>query len=123
METIRSAQRINRDQGLPSRETALVIIDMMNLFCDPGFLAKGIPQREKWYASELADVVPCIQGVLNSFREAHAMVVHLVNAKWTREAREAAPYQRGRDYDFLTPTRCPSSSPSNPCLAKSRFIK
>ena len=101
METMRSTKRIKTDQVLPSGETALVIIDMMNLFCDPGFLAKGDPQREEWYASELGNVVPCIQGVLKRFRETQAMVVHVVNAKWTQDAREAVPYQRGRDYDLF----------------------
>ena len=101
METMRSTKRITTDHILPSGKTALVIIDMMNLFCDPKFLANGTAQREQWFASELEHVVGCIRGVLERFREAQAMVVHVVNAKWTRAAREAVPYQRGRDYGLF----------------------
>lgn len=101
MEMMRSTKRITTDHILPSRKTALVIIDMMNLFCDPEFLANGNSQREKWFALELENVVRCIQGVLERFRDAQAMVVHVVNAKWTKEAREAVPYQRDRDYSLF----------------------
>ena len=111
---MRSTQRITTGQLLPSGETALAIIDMMNLFCDPQFLASGNPQREEWFASELGSVIPCIQGVLKRFREAQAMVVHVVNAKWTRDAREAVPYQRGRDYSLFDTVKMSVIDPLKP---------
>ncbi len=86
---------------LPAEKTALVIVDMMRRFCDPAWLSGGNAESERWFSSELKTVIPNLRSILDAFRASGGLVVHVVNAKWTAEAREAVPYQRGRDYDYF----------------------
>jgi nicotinamidase-related amidase len=98
--------RIGPDDQLIPKQTALIIVDMINLFCDVPWLAQheGDPARATWFTEELARAIPNIRRALAAFRAVGGLVVHVVNAKWTREGREVVPYQRGRDYDlFDTP--------------------
>ena len=98
------AKRIDQQEALSSDKTVLIIVDMMNRFCNPRWLSGGNPDRERWFAAELDRIIPNIRLVLEAFRASQSLVVHVVNAKWTPEGREAVPYQRGRDYDlFDTP--------------------
>jgi nicotinamidase-related amidase len=97
-------RRLAVDETLIPEKTALVMVDMMNRFCDPKWLSQGNPESERYFASELDTIIPKIKQALDAFRTAHAPIVHVVNAKWTQEGREVVPYQRGRDYDlFDTP--------------------
>ncbi len=97
-------KRMDRGEVLAPETTALVIVDMMNLFCDAKWLSGGNMEKEKWFVAELGTIIPNIQMVLEAFRKVDALVIHVVNAKWTRDGREVVPYQRGRDYDlFDTP--------------------
>ena len=89
------------DAVLPPDKTALIIVDMMRRFCDPAWLAGGNPESERWFRAELQTVIPNLRAILDAFRATGGLVVHVVNAKWTAEAREAVPYQRGRDYDYF----------------------
>jgi ureidoacrylate peracid hydrolase len=86
---------------LSAETAALVIVDMMNSFCDPGWLAQGGPEPQEWYAQELAAVIPNIQRLLNAFRQVGAMIVHVVTGKRTSSGRELVAYMRGRDYDLF----------------------
>lgn len=92
---------LTEDAVLPPEKTALVIVDMMRRFCDPAWLSSGNPESERWFRSELQTVIPNLRSILDAFRASGGLVVHVVNAKWTAEAREAVPYQRGRDYDYF----------------------
>ena len=83
------------DAVLPAAETALIIVDMMRRFCDPAWLSGGNAESERWFSSELETVIPNLRSILDAFRASGGLVVHVVNAKWTAEAREAVPYQRG----------------------------
>ena len=97
-------RRLPSDETVTAATAALIIIDMMNSFCDPQWLGGGNPENEEYFRGEFSRVIPNLQGVLAAFRDASALVVHVVNAKWTLDAREAVPYQHGRDYDlFDTP--------------------
>lgn len=89
------------DAVLPADRTALIIVDMMRRFCDPAWLSGGNPESERWFSSELPTVIANLRTILDAFRASGGLVVHVVNAKWTAEAREAVPYQRGRDYDYF----------------------
>lgn len=89
------------DAVIPPEKTALIIVDMMRRFCDPAWLSGGNPESERWFSSELQTVIPNLRSILDAFRASGGLVVHVVNAKWTAEAREAVPYQRGRDYDYF----------------------
>jgi len=90
---------------LPPNKTALIIIDMMNLFCDPKWMSGGNAQTEAWLIEEFATIIPNLQQALEAFRKAKGLVVHVVNAKWTLDGREVVPYQRGRDYDLFDTER------------------
>ncbi len=80
--------------------TALVIVDMMNRFCDPAWLGRHDDAAQvAWYRRELEGIIPRIRSVLESFRRRGALVVHVLLARWTPDAREVVPYQRGREYD------------------------
>ena len=97
-------RRIDPDCGISSRETALVIIDMMTRFCDAEWLAGGNADRTRFYQEEFARIIPATQQILSAFRSLDALIVHVVNARWTKDGRDVVPYQRGRDYDlFDTP--------------------
>jgi len=96
-----ATRRIDPARRLAPDRTALLIIDMMNRFCDAAWLAGGNAQRAEWFQEELARIIPNVQACLEAFREAGGLVVHVVNAKWTDGAKEAVPYQRGRDYDLF----------------------
>ncbi|MCC7353623.1 MAG: cysteine hydrolase [Anaerolineae bacterium] len=96
-----SVRRLAGNDRLPTAKTALIIIDMMNRFCDPAWLAQGNAALSKWYADELAAVIPNTGLALDAFRKARALVVHVVTGTWTAEGRELVPYMRGRDYDFF----------------------
>lgn len=97
-------KRLDPQEALPPDRTALVIIDMMNRFCDAKWLAGGNEERARWFAAELKTIIPNLRRALEAFRASGGLVVHVVNAKWTPEGREVVPYQRGRDYDlFDTP--------------------
>lgn len=101
-------KRLAPEDILAPESTALLIIDMTNRFLDAAWLSSGDPERERWLRSEIGAVVPRIRVVLDACRRAGALVVHVVNAKWTLDAREAVPYQRGRDYGlFDTPEMSP----------------
>ncbi len=89
------------DATLPPEQTALIIVDMMRRFCDPSWLGSGSKESERWFTSELQTVIPNLRSILDAFRASGGLVVHVVNAKWTADAREAVPYQRGRDYDYF----------------------
>ena len=97
-------QRIAADEVLAPDKTALIIIDMMNRFCNPVWLAQGNHQRAEWFARELDYVIPNVTDALRTFREAGALVVHAVCARWTLDKRDAPLHMRERDYDlFDTP--------------------
>jgi len=97
-------KRMGVDEVLAPEKTALIIVDMMNRFCDAKWLSGGNRESERYFAAELEKIIPKISQVLDAFRAIRAPVVHVVNAKWTQEGREVVPYQRGRDYDlFDTP--------------------
>lgn len=94
-------KHLDEEADLPAEQTALVIVDMMRRFCDPAWLSGGNNESEQWFSSELQTVIPNLRAILDAFRSCGGLVVHVVNAKWTAEAREAVPYQRGRDYDYF----------------------
>ena len=94
-------KRIDLQNPLTPEKTALIIIDMMNRFCDTGWLARGNEAQAQWFEGELENIVPTLQLTLEAFRASNAMVVHVVNARWTHSGREVVPYQRGRDYDLF----------------------
>jgi ureidoacrylate peracid hydrolase len=97
-------KRLAASERLAPEQAALLIIDMMNRFLDAGWLAPGNPQRQVWLKSEIDAVVPRVRALLDTFRAANGLVVHVVTGKWTPEGREVVPYQRGRDHDlFDTP--------------------
>ncbi len=99
-----AVRRIAPETELAPEKTALLIIDMMARFCDPAWLAGGNPEGRRWFEAGLERVIPNIRRTLDAFRQANALVVHAVNAKWTEDGREVVRYQRGRDYDrFDTP--------------------
>ena len=93
-----TVKRLGKGEGLDPAHAALVIVDMMNRFCDAEWLAGGDAARERWFRQELDRVIPNVLTALEVFRRHGGLVVHVVNAKWTEEGREAVPYQRGRDY-------------------------
>ena len=94
-------QRIAEDEILEPEKTALIIIDMMNRFCNPTWLAQGNRQAEEWFAQELSYVIPNVTQALHMFREAGALIVHAVCARWTLDARDAPLHMRDRDYDLF----------------------
>jgi nicotinamidase-related amidase len=97
-------RRIAEQDRLPRDRTALIMVDMMRRFCDPQWLAGGNATAAQWFGAELDRIIPSLSRLLHHVREAGALVVHVVNAKWTVEGRDVVPYQRGRDYDlFDTP--------------------
>ena len=97
-------QRIAEDEILATEKTALIIIDMMNRFCNPVWLAQGDHERAEWFARELDYLIPNVTDALRIFREAGALVVHAVCARWTLDKRDAPLHMRERDYDlFDTP--------------------
>jgi maleamate amidohydrolase len=97
-------RRITEQDRLPPDMTALIMVDMMRRFCDPQWLAGGNVTAAQWFGAELEGIIPNLRRLLHRFRETGALVVHVVNAKWTVEGRDVVPYQRGRDYDlFDTP--------------------
>ena len=97
-------QRIAEDEILEPEKTALIIIDMMNRFCNPVWLAQGNHQKAEWFARELDYVIPNVTDALHMFRAAGALVVHAVCARWTLDKRDAPLHMRERDYDlFDTP--------------------
>ena len=99
-----ATKRLEPGETLPADRTALIIIDMMNRFCDPKWLAGGNPERAREIAGLLDGIIPNIRTTMEAFRKAGGLVVHVVNAKWTQDGREVVSYQRGRDYDlFDTP--------------------
>ena len=97
-------QRIAEDEILEPEKTALIIIDMMNRFCNPVWLAQGNHQKAEWFARELDYAIPNVTQALHMFRAAGALVVHAVCARWTLDKRDAPLHMRERDYDlFDTP--------------------
>jgi nicotinamidase-related amidase len=86
---------------LDASKSALVIIDMMNRFCDAKWLANGDENKEQWFEDGLDKIIPNLQLVLEDFRACGGLVVHVVNAKWTESGRDVVPYQRGRDYELF----------------------
>lgn len=94
-------KRLGERETLPPDKTALIIVDMMNRFCDPQWMSHGSEERARWVAAELAVIIPNIRKVLDAFRKAGGLVVHVVNARWTKDGREVVKYQRGRDYDYF----------------------
>ncbi len=96
-----ATKRLESGEALPPDRTALIIIDMMNRFCDPKWLSGGNPERAREIAGLLDRIVPNLQMTLEAFRKAGGLIVHVVNAKWTQEGREVVSYQRGRDYDLF----------------------
>ena len=95
-------RRIPPNTRLEPKQSALVIVDMMNRFCDPGWLSGRDREKSDWLQRELEGVIGGIKRALDAFRRADGLVVHVVNAKWTADGREAVPYERGRD---LRPVR------------------
>ena len=98
-------RRLVDGERLAKKETALIIVDMINLFCDPKWMSGGNPDSERRLRSEFSRIIPNLQRTLEAFREADALIVHVMNAKWTDEGREVVPYQRGRDYDRFDTTK------------------
>ena len=90
---------------LPAEKTAFIIIDMINLFCDPKWMSGGNQQTEAWLVNEFASIIPNLQRVLQAFRQTHALIVHVMNAKWTPDSREVVRYQQGRDYGLFDSER------------------
>jgi nicotinamidase-related amidase len=96
--------RLSQEERSRADETALIIVDMMNRFCDPVWLSQGDKELEVWYTQELKAMIPNVERLLDGFRRFGALVVHVVTGKWTVEGRELVPYMKGRDYDlFDTP--------------------
>jgi len=108
--------RMTDDEPLVSGKTALIIVDMMNLFCDATWLAshEDDPEKRTWFATQLDAVTPRIAHMLDAFRKANALVVHVINAKWTHDGREVVLYQRGRDYDIFGSDRMSVIAPLTP---------
>ena len=105
-------RRLESDQRLPSKKTGLIIVDMINQFCDPKWWAEddmqfnlpepyGPQQRVRYFSEELERVIPNIKTALEAFRGAAALVVHVTMGKWTDDGREMVGYMRGRDYDYV----------------------
>ena len=94
-------QRIAEDEILEPEKTALIIIDMMNRFCNPVWLAQGNHQKAEWFARELDYVIPNVTDALHMFRAAGALVVHAVCARWTLDKRDAPLHMQERDYDLF----------------------
>jgi maleamate amidohydrolase len=94
-------KRLGEGDVLPPDKTALIIVDMMNRFCDVQWMSHGNEERAQWVAAELAVIIPNIRKVLDAFRKAGGLIVHVVNARWTKDGRDVVKYQRGRDYDFF----------------------
>lgn len=102
--------RLSKDQSLPADRTAVIIIDMLNQFCDPQWWADddmqfnlsepyGSNERVAYFTKELARIIPNIKTTLDAFRSAGALVVHVTMGKWTTDGREMVNYMRGRDYE------------------------
>ena len=94
-------RRIEPGCELNARQTALVIVDMMERFCEATWLAQGNAERLRFYEREFDRIIPVIGTTLEAFRSADALVVHVVNARWTHDGRDVVPYQRDRDYDLF----------------------
>ena len=94
-------KRMEPGAKFDASSSALVIIDMMNRFCDAKWLANGDEQKEQWFEDGLDQIIPNLQLVLEDFRACGGLVVHVVNAKWTESGRDVVPYQRGRDYELF----------------------
>ena len=94
-------KRISPGEVLTPSRSALIIVDMMNRFCDPEWQSDNDPKRAAWLNVELRDAIPGIRKALDGFRKANGLVVHVVNARWTTDGREVVRYQRGRDYELF----------------------
>ncbi len=93
--------RIAENEVLEPDKTALIIIDMMNRFCNPVWLAQGNRHAKEWFAQELSYVIPNVTDALHRFRAAGALVVHAVCARWTLDKRDAPLHMQARDYDLF----------------------
>ena len=91
-------RRLAEDAALDPRGTALIIIDMMNLFCDPVWLAGGSEEGARYFAAELPRAASNIHELLQACRDTGALVAHVINGRWTPEGREVAPYQRAWEH-------------------------
>ena len=71
-------KRMEPGAKLDASSSALVIIDMMNRFCDAKWLANGDEQKEQWFEDGLDQIIPNLQLVLEDFRACGGLVVHVV---------------------------------------------
>lgn len=94
-------RRIEAGVKIEAPKSALVIVDMMNRFCDAKWLANGDEGKEQWFEDNLDSIIPNLQLVLEDFRACGGLVIHVVNARWTESGRDVVSYQRGRDYDLF----------------------
>lgn len=103
-----TVSRLSEADRLPPDRTALIIVDMMNRFCDPdwwvtgqtGLRAEALEERRAFFEKELAEIIPRIRRVLDVFREAGGTVVFMEMARRTKDGRDMVPYMKGRDYDM-----------------------
>ena len=94
-------RRLADGEVLAKQETALIIVDMINLFCDPEWMSGSNPHEKNRLQGEFSRIIPNLQRTLAAFRQTGALVVHAMNAKWTHAGRDVVAYQRGRDYDLF----------------------
>ena len=88
---------------LEPRRSALVIVDMINRSCDPGWLSRNDPKREDWLQSELEGMIGGVRKALEGFRGTNGLVVHVTDARWTLDGRECSVLTtliRGRHMAF-----------------------
>ena len=104
-----TVSRLTEADRLPADRTALIIVDMINRFCDLDWWVAGstglkgteaLEVRRAFFEKELAGIIPKIGQVLEAFRQAGGTVVHIETARRTRDGRDLVPYMRGRDYDL-----------------------
>ena len=61
-------KRISHGETLEPSRSALVIVDMMNRFCDPAWQSGDDPERAAWLQSELEGAIGGISKALAGFR-------------------------------------------------------
>ena len=99
--------RLSDADRLPADQTALIIVDMINRFCDLDWWAKGSTGlkdaegqhvRRAFFEKELAEIIPRIGVVLEVFRNSGGTVVHIETARHTTDGRDLVAYMHDRDY-------------------------
>ncbi len=102
--------RLSEADRLPTDKTALIIVDMINRFCDLDWWAQGNTGlkdaegqqvRRAFFETELAEIIPRIRVVLKAFREVGGTVVHIETARHTTDGRDLVAYMQDRDYGLI----------------------